>query len=137
MYKFNVSDLSSDRLRTQALSLVLDWSIGDLTCVEAKTNLTVPYAWWSDQSQFIESNNGAGYLCRCSKGYEGNPYLVGDCLGTSKTRERSLLERIFDIFFVGSLILMHASKVPARARQTRLALTPLVAMLAIVLGVMD
>ena len=80
MYKFNVSDLSSDRLRTQALSLVLDWSIDDLTCVEAKTNLTVPYAWWSDQSQCIESNNGAGYLCRCSKGYEGNPYLVGDCL---------------------------------------------------------
>ena len=32
---------------------------------------------------------------------------------------------------------MHASKVPARARQTRLSLTPLVAMLAIVLGVMD
>ena len=102
MYKFNVSDLSSDRLRTQALSLVLDWSIGDLTCMEAKTNLTVPHACWSDQSQCIESNNGAGYLCRCSKGYESNPYLVGGCLGTSKTHERRLLERIFDIFFVGS-----------------------------------
>ncbi|CAA6659209.1 unnamed protein product [Spirodela intermedia] len=78
-YTFSVSDLSSDRLETQTLPIVLDWSIGGQTCEEAKKNRTVPYACRSDNSHCIKSNNGAGYLCQCSTGYQGNPYLPRGC----------------------------------------------------------
>ncbi|CAA6659203.1 unnamed protein product [Spirodela intermedia] len=84
-YTFSVSDLNSTRLELQTRPIVLDWSIGGQTCEEAKKNRTVPYACRSDNSECIESNNAVGYLCNCSKGYQGNPYLPRGCQGMIKT----------------------------------------------------
>ncbi|CAA7395515.1 unnamed protein product [Spirodela intermedia] len=80
-YTFSVSDLRSNRLRNETLPIVLDWSIGNQTCEEAKKNPNISYACRSDNSECIVSNNGVGYLCNCLKGYQGNPYLARGCQG--------------------------------------------------------
>ncbi|KAF8642529.1 hypothetical protein HU200_067204 [Digitaria exilis] len=58
---------------------VLDWAIrnGSMSCEVAKQNKEGTYACLSDKSECVDSLNGSGYLCNCSKGYEGNPYLPG------------------------------------------------------------
>uniref|UniRef100_A0ACD5Z4Y0 Uncharacterized protein n=1 Tax=Avena sativa TaxID=4498 RepID=A0ACD5Z4Y0_AVESA len=58
--------------------LVFDWVVGKETCREAKRNST-SYACVSGSSVCVDSRNGPGYLCNCSRGYEGNPYLQGGC----------------------------------------------------------
>ncbi|RWR78973.1 putative wall-associated receptor kinase-like protein 16 [Cinnamomum micranthum f. kanehirae] len=83
-FKFNISDLSngsqysSYQGNDKEVPLVLDWAIGNETCQQAKENLTA-YACKSSNSICYESTNGPGYLCNCTEGYEGNPYLVGGC----------------------------------------------------------
>uniref|UniRef100_A0A0E0DD26 Wall-associated receptor kinase galacturonan-binding domain-containing protein n=1 Tax=Oryza meridionalis TaxID=40149 RepID=A0A0E0DD26_9ORYZ len=59
--------------------MMLDWAIfwGAPDCVEAQKNLT-SYACKSDHSVCINYSSGTelAYMCNCSKGYHGNPYIV-------------------------------------------------------------
>ncbi|KAF7081877.1 hypothetical protein CFC21_085782 [Triticum aestivum] len=53
---------------------VMDWSIGNETCDIARKK-PGSYACVSDNSECFNSLNGPGYICNCSKGFHGNPYL--------------------------------------------------------------
>lgn len=78
-YTFHTSDLKMDRNRT--MPVWLDWAIRDnLTCAQAKQKVQ-GYACVSSNSECLDASNGPGYVCNCTKGYEGNPYLVNGCVG--------------------------------------------------------
>ncbi|XP_071675880.1 wall-associated receptor kinase 3-like [Lolium perenne] len=78
-YTFQTADLNMNLHQTKRLMPVrLDWAIRDsATCEEAKNNVT--YACKSSNSICLNSTNGPGYICNCSSGYQGNPYIENGC----------------------------------------------------------
>ncbi|CAL9207303.1 unnamed protein product [Musa hybrid cultivar] len=81
-YSFRTTDLNGTDFfyrNDGRVPMVLDWSIGDdVGCEEAPQNLT-SYACRSNNSSCLNATNGIGYLCNCSGGYHGNPYVEGGC----------------------------------------------------------
>lgn len=84
-FDFRASYVTTDEFMASnggQLPLVLDWAIGNKTCEEAKRNASA-YACVSANSECVDSRygRGRGYLCNCSAGYDGNPYLLDGCQG--------------------------------------------------------
>lgn len=74
----DLNDLNFVEKIVNNVPIVLDWAIGNLTCVEAKKRNDYGCRV---NSQCVDSDTGlGGYRCRCNPGYEGNPYL--GCRGT-------------------------------------------------------
>ncbi|XP_052109514.1 wall-associated receptor kinase 3-like [Arachis duranensis] len=76
VYNFSSADLVN--FRHQSFPVVVDWAVGNQTCEEAQKN-TSSYACRADKSECYNSTKGLGYVCKCSTGFGGNPYLVGGC----------------------------------------------------------
>uniref|UniRef100_A0A0E0KPF6 Protein kinase domain-containing protein n=1 Tax=Oryza punctata TaxID=4537 RepID=A0A0E0KPF6_ORYPU len=55
--------------------LLLDWAIGNETCEQTRRTSPESYACRSRNSECFDSPSGPGYICNCSKGFRGNPYL--------------------------------------------------------------
>ncbi|XP_078151174.1 wall-associated receptor kinase 2-like [Carex rostrata] len=77
-FKFRTNYITTDELQNATLPMVFDWSIGNRTCDIAQKNKS-SYACISSNSMCWNRTGGRGYLCNCSDGYEGNPYLQGGC----------------------------------------------------------
>ncbi|KAL3845407.1 hypothetical protein ACJIZ3_002810 [Penstemon smallii] len=87
-YNFSIADLRSNSFRgTSVVPTILDWSVVN-TCNESQKNLTT-YAC-GNNSFCKDSDRGMRvdtYVCHCSPGYRGNPYLgcqdVDECQDSS------------------------------------------------------
>jgi len=93
-YHFRRRDLTlvanknfTDRVGDRGIPLVLEWAIrSNGSChiqLEddngGESAKPVALACVSANSHCVNATQGSGYLCRCSKGYKGNPYFVGGC----------------------------------------------------------
>ncbi|KAI3859242.1 hypothetical protein MKW92_008953, partial [Papaver armeniacum] len=78
-YKFKATDLDGTSFLSKGrdVPVVLDWAIGDKTCEEAQKDMST-FAC-QNNSNCRNSDKVPGYICTCSTGFVGNPYLSPGC----------------------------------------------------------
>ncbi|KAG6695619.1 hypothetical protein I3842_09G106900 [Carya illinoinensis] len=71
----------------ETFPLVLDWTIGDKRCENAVNKSDYICG---GNSTCYSPENGYGYRCNCSEGYEGNPYLPTGCKDVNECLDPNL-----------------------------------------------
>ncbi|KAH0448089.1 hypothetical protein IEQ34_021889 [Dendrobium chrysotoxum] len=77
-FEFSAKDLNGVVEGGALRSVVLNWSIGNKSCEEARRSGADSYIC-SERSACNDSSTEVGYLCRCLEGYDGNPYIPDGC----------------------------------------------------------
>ncbi|XP_042478212.1 wall-associated receptor kinase-like 1 [Macadamia integrifolia] len=81
--QFDLSSISNALNSTNyRIPVVFDWVIANSTCEEARKVSSVQGYACGKNTYCIDSNNGPGYRCSCSEGFQGNPYLPDGCKGS-------------------------------------------------------
>ncbi|KAL8467312.1 hypothetical protein ACS0TY_036147 [Phlomoides rotata] len=104
-FNFLSNNLTSLKNVTR-LPMVVDWGVGNGTCKQAYYN-TSTYACKSVNSTCYDLDNGYGYRCACTNGYQGNPYLVDGCQDSTFYYKFELVDemKFFQYFYPENQIL--------------------------------
>ncbi|XP_071693120.1 wall-associated receptor kinase 3-like [Rutidosis leptorrhynchoides] len=89
--RYNFSSINLYNLKKQDLDsyeMLLDWTVGNTSCQEAQKNISSYLC--KENSNCIDVNNGVGYRCSCSVGYQGTPYLKNCCLDVDECEDDRL-----------------------------------------------
>ncbi|KAJ1266409.1 hypothetical protein BS78_08G148900 [Paspalum vaginatum] len=83
-YSFSRQDLVEhlgfiNRRAARGVPVVNDWAVRNSSCPDHGAKSPKDYACVSSNSYSVNASDGPGYLCNCSKGYGGNPYLPEGC----------------------------------------------------------
>ncbi|XP_078442450.1 wall-associated receptor kinase 2-like [Wolffia australiana] len=74
-FSFQVTDLRSFEMKS-SVPAALNWAIGSKSCADASSSSDYGCG---PNTLCVNATEGQGYLCRCSSGYQGNPYLESGC----------------------------------------------------------
>ena len=80
---YYIMDLTDDIFYFSQEEIKINWVVANLTCEQARLS-DATYACVSKNSYCLDVKRGKtfdGYLCKCSDGFQGNPYLQNNCTG--------------------------------------------------------